>query len=122
MSSARLYDVDFAVTSSSRHFEGALEIYAVGCFDVDELPAYRNRMAFLHAMQCGYTSLEAALKHMLAILDEDAPAARESYSLDLVRRESRPIPGFASGDRLGGAGGSNRRSTAFPTGDVARLR
>lgn len=93
MRDARWIEVDASVASATKHFARAVELYEAGEFEGDDLPAYRNRMALLHAMESGYSSLEAALERVLAIIDEERPADSRSYHVDLVKRVRMALPG-----------------------------
>ncbi|MBC8129228.1 MAG: hypothetical protein H7Y08_02765 [Rhizobiaceae bacterium] len=92
MSDARWLDVADDVGSAVHHFTMAVRIFELGEMDGDDLDAYRNRMAFMQAMQSGYTSLEGGLERLLAILSEERPSGGD-YHATLVRRVSRPVPG-----------------------------
>lgn len=48
-----------------------------------------QRMAFMHAMLAGHTSLEKALLRVLEVIGEDAPSGHQWHA-DLIRRVSRP--------------------------------
>jgi hypothetical protein len=93
---ARWTEVDDDIASACRHFANAARLFDDGGFEADGLMGYRNRMALMHAMQAGHTSLEGALKRTLEILNEEAPRGEQSHA-DLVRRVSRPMnrPGHA---------------------------
>ena len=92
MADARWLDVDTVVASSVRHFSGALELAKEGEFRLPDRDGYRAAMAFLHAMQSGHGSAEAALLRILAILNEKAPSG-EDWQQVLIERCSRPVPG-----------------------------
>jgi hypothetical protein len=96
MSDARWIEVEDDIESACRHFGNAAMLYDQGGFDVADLSGYKSRMALLHAMQAGHTSLEAALKRVLEILGEDSPAGDYSHA-DLIKRAARAItaPGLA---------------------------
>ena len=49
-------------------------------------------MASLRAVQSGYTSFEASLTRLFALLDEPRPSGPE-WQKDLVRRIAEPVPG-----------------------------
>ena len=89
MSDARWQDVNADVAATVRHFSLAVQLYEAGGFDAPGLDGYRAGMAFLHAMQSGHTSLEAALVRILELLGEEPPSGR-SWHADLIRRASRP--------------------------------
>ena len=92
MSDARWFEVDADVTAATWHLARSAELYDAGGFAGECLNAYRARMAFMHAMQSGHTSLESALLRMLDLLGEEAPSGRDWHA-DLIQRASRPIPG-----------------------------
>jgi ribonuclease HepT-like protein len=90
MTDARWIEVDDDLDSACRHFGNAARLYDEGGFDAGDLAGYRARMALLHAMQSGHASLEGALKRILEILGEEAPAGEQSHA-DLVKRVSRAV-------------------------------
>jgi len=92
MSDARWFEVDQDVAAAAGHLARSVELYDAGGFAGDDLDAYRARMAFMHAMQSGHTSLESALLRILDLLAEEAPSGRDWHA-DLIQRASRPIPG-----------------------------
>ena len=53
---------------------------------------YEAGMAFQHAMQAGYTSFEAAMKQLLALLEEPEPVGPDTHAA-LLRRLGQPIKG-----------------------------
>lgn len=89
MSDARWIEVEDDIESACRHFGNPAMLYDQGGFDVADLSGYKSRMALLHAMQAGHTSLEAALKRVLEILGEESPAGDYSHA-DLIKRAARP--------------------------------
>jgi len=92
MSDARWFEVDQDVAAAAGHLARSVELYDAGGFAGEDLNAYRARMAFMHAMQPGHTSLESALLRILDLLAEEAPSGRDWHA-DLIQRASRPIPG-----------------------------
>jgi len=90
MSDARWTEVDEDAAAAG-HFGRSVELFAAGGFIGEELDAYRARMAFMHAMQSGHTSLEAALSRILDLLGEEMPSGRDWHA-DLIRRAARPLP------------------------------
>lgn len=92
MSDARWFEVEEDAAAAAGHFARSVELYDAGGFTGDDLNAYRARMAFMHAMQSGHTSLEAALVRILDLLGEEAPSGRDRHA-DLVHRVSRHLPG-----------------------------
>jgi hypothetical protein len=89
---ARWLEVQDDVSSAVKHFRNAVAIEAQGLSGADDLPSYVGRMAFLQAMQAGYTSLEAVFERILEILGEEKPTSGHDYHAQLVRRVGRPIP------------------------------
>ena len=83
-------DVLADLRSSRRHFGAAVELYdearAAAAFD------YKTAMAFQHAMLAGYTSFEAVLKRLLAMLDELLPVGPDPHAV-LLRRIGEAVPG-----------------------------
>ena len=96
MTDARWAEVDDTIASACRHFANAARLFDDGGFEGADLVGYRNRMALMHAMQAGHTSLEGALKRVLELFGEEVPRGEQSHA-DLVRRVSRPLdlPGHA---------------------------
>jgi hypothetical protein len=92
MSDARWFEVDEDVAAAVKHFGMSVDLFAAGGFEGDDLGAYRARMALMHAMQSGHTSLESALVRILDLLGEEAPSGREWHA-DLIKRVSCEIPG-----------------------------
>lgn len=92
MSDARWFEVEEDVAAAVRHFGMSVKLFAAGGFDGDGIGAYAARMALMHAMQSGRTSLESALVRVLDLLGEEAPSGRD-WQADLIRRVSRGIAG-----------------------------
>lgn len=92
MTDARWLDVDDDLTSAIGHFGRSVEIFARGGFSGTDLQSYMARMALMHAMQSGYTSLEGAFERILELLGEEKPTG-PNYHADLLRRLSREIAG-----------------------------
>jgi len=91
MSDARWFDVEEDVKSAVGHFSKSVQIFELGGFDGNDLPAYIARMALMQSMQAGYTSLESAFERILEMIGEEKPAGA-NYHADLLRRVSRDIP------------------------------
>ena len=89
---ARWYDVDAAIADAVEHFGKAVQLFALGEFEGDDLKSYQAAMALMHAMQSGHTSLEGALLRILALLGETPPSG-ERWHEDLVRRAAHPLAG-----------------------------
>ncbi len=92
MSDARWTDVFEDARQAAEHFARSVQLYEAGGFSGDDLDAYRARMAFMHAVQSGHTSLEAALLRILEILGEETPTG-EQWHRDLITRAARAMPG-----------------------------
>jgi hypothetical protein len=93
MSDARWLDVQDDVASAIRHFGNAIAIHAEGLSGDVNLQAYKGRMAFMQAMQAGYSSLETALERIFEIIGEQRPTTGRDYHAQLIRRAAREIPG-----------------------------
>lgn len=93
MSDARWFDIDADIDAAVTHFTRAAELFRTRDMNGDALDAYMARMAFMHAVMAGHTSLENALNRILKLLGEEPPSG-ETWHADLIRRVSR-----ASGDR-----------------------
>jgi hypothetical protein len=91
MIDARWLDIEDDLASSTKHFRNAIAIYQEGLAADDSLPAYKGRMAFMQAMQAGYTSMETAFERMLEVLGETKPTGSRDYHAQLVR-VARAIP------------------------------
>ena len=83
-------DIDADLSSAKRHYREALGLFGLPIFAIARAPDYLHEMAFLHAMQCGYTSFEAALKRLLVLIDEDLPQGGDTHKslLDRARRSA----------------------------------
>lgn len=92
MTDARWLDIEDDLASSTKHFRNAIAIYQEGLAADDSLPAYKGRMAFMQAMQAGYTSMETAFERLLEVLGETKPTGSRDYHAQLVRRVARAIP------------------------------
>jgi hypothetical protein len=92
LSDARWADVLEDAKEAATHFANAVRLFEIGGFHGDELEPYRDRMAFMHAVQAGHTSFEAALLRVLEILGEEKPTGNQ-WHRDLIRRAARQIEG-----------------------------
>lgn len=92
MRDARWFEVDEDVAAAVEHFGRSVELFAEGGFESGELSGYKARMALMHAMQSGHTSMEAALIRTLKLLGEETPAGNDWHA-DLIRRVSRDVGG-----------------------------
>ena len=92
MSDARWIDIaaDFAAAAS--HFRNSAALYDLGGLDGSDLDGYRARMAFMHAMLAGHTSLESGLVRILELIGEERPAGNQ-WQADLIRRAGLDRPG-----------------------------
>jgi hypothetical protein len=88
MSDDRWLDIETSVESATEHFSRAGEIYRRGGLHDTTLDGYVMRMAFMHAMQSGHTSLETVLIRILEFQGEDAPTGHQWHA-DLIARASR---------------------------------
>jgi hypothetical protein len=92
MSDARWFEIDAAVAAAVRHFAGAVLIYQkVPAAQTDD-DRYLVEMAFMHAMQAGHTSLQAALLRVLELCSENAPTGA-NWHMDLIRRAANAVGG-----------------------------
>ncbi len=91
MSDARWFEVEVAITAAVRHFTGATQLFARLPDLHDPLDAYGLEMGFMHAMQSGHTSLEAALLRILDICGEEPPSGARWHA-DLIARASHALP------------------------------
>lgn len=78
------------IQSAVRHFDMSKKLFDRKGFDVDSAEGYIARMAIMHSMQAGYTSLESGIKRILNILDEALPYGDEWHS-DLLKRSAMII-------------------------------
>ena len=90
MSDDRWLEIDSSVATSVSHFGNAVEIYRQPGLNDDSMPGYIRRMAFMHAMLAGYTSLETALVRILEVRGEDTPTGRQWHA-DLIQRAGRAV-------------------------------
>lgn len=87
MSDARWIEVLSDSEDAVTHLSNGVRLYKAGGFDGLGLDACRARMAFMHALQAGHTSLEFALLRFLDILNEERPGG-EQWHRDLILRAS----------------------------------
>lgn len=90
MMAALWSDVFDDLASAKKHFQQAVAIFSEGALKTRSEPDYVHEMAFLHAMQSGYTSFETGLKRIFSLLDEALPVGRDSHAA-LLKRASRPL-------------------------------
>ena len=92
MTDARWLDVERDIASGLYHIERAIALYESRELQGSEDNSYYNRMAFLHSMQSGYTSLENALVRVLTVLEEERPDGQDWHET-LLRRLGNYFPG-----------------------------
>lgn len=92
MMAALWSDVDADIGSALRHFGQAVRLFREERFSGIAPPGYLDEMAFLHAMQSGYTSFEAGMKRVLALIDEELPKGGDSHAA-LLGRLHQDLPG-----------------------------
>jgi len=92
MTDARWLEVDDDLKSAEEHFRNAVALFDEGLSAGRDLQSYKGRMAFMQAMQAGYTSLEGAFGRILEILGEEKPTSGDDYHAQIVRRVGRAIP------------------------------
>lgn len=90
MSDARWFEIDAAIAAAIRHFSGAVLIYEKAPAAQAHDERYLVEMAFMHAMQSGHTSLEAAFLRILDLCGEEPPTG-SSWHTDLIKRVSNPV-------------------------------
>ncbi len=78
-------DIERDVSSSRRHFAKAIEVFGHLRGASGEENYYFQTAAFMHAMLSGYTSFEAAMKRLLALLGEPLPSGSDWHTA-LVQR------------------------------------
>ena len=92
MSDARWTEVEEDVAAATGHLGRSVELFGAGGFSGEGIEAYKARMAFMHVMQSGHTSLESALVRIMDRLGEEPPTGRDWHA-DLIRRAARAIGG-----------------------------
>jgi hypothetical protein len=88
MSDSRWLEIEADIASAADHFGRAATIYQTDGLQADTMDGYILRMAFMHAMMAGHTSLETALVRTLELQGED-PAQGRQWHADLRRRAGR---------------------------------
>jgi hypothetical protein len=86
MTNARWQDVDADIASAKEHLAAAVSAYRSG--KPADMADYWNAMAFQHAMYAGYTSFEAGVERVFAMLGEDLPVGRDWHRKLLERAAS----------------------------------
>jgi hypothetical protein len=92
LSDARWIEVFDDARDAVTHYSNGGRLFEAGGFTGDELNAYQARMAFMHAIQSGHTSLEASLLRILDILAEERPGG-DQWHRDLISRASKATAG-----------------------------
>jgi hypothetical protein len=92
MSDKRWLKVDEMIASALRHFGSGVSFFRVGNFEGETFEAYRDRMAFLHMMEAGYTSLEAGFERIMELIGEAKPSGSD-YHAKILERVALPYPG-----------------------------
>ncbi len=92
MTAALWDDVLADVASSTRHYGHAVDMFDADLTRGDPRRRYEAGMAFQHAMQAAYTSFEAAMKRLLALLDEPEPVGPDTQAA-LPRRLGQAVGG-----------------------------
>src|SRR6185369_7566871 len=92
MSDDRWIEVRNDFQSAQKHFETAQKLYLRGSGTDDEDQEQVFALAFMHAMQAGYTSLESGMVRIMTMVHEDVPQGEQSHA-DVVRRMSLAIDG-----------------------------
>jgi hypothetical protein len=88
MSDARWFDVEADTAAAANHFARAVQIYRDAGLRDDTMDGYTRRMAFMHAMHAGHTSVEKVLLRILEIQGEEVPSGRQWHA-DLIHRAAR---------------------------------
>jgi hypothetical protein len=88
MSDARWSDIDTDTTAAVTHFSRAIQIYGEAGLRDDTMDGYMRRMAFMHAMHAGHTSLERVLLRIIEMQGEEAPSGRQWHA-DPIKRAAR---------------------------------
>ena len=91
MTSARWHDVRDELGTGIAHLENACRLFDAFGMDGEDLRAYANRMALMHAMQAGYTSIETGLDRVLHLLGEERPQGPDRHKA-LLRRLASQLP------------------------------
>jgi hypothetical protein len=90
VTSARWHDVRDELKTGVAHLDSACSMFDEFSLVGDDLRAYANRMALMHAMQSGYTSIEAGLDRILQLLGEERPQGADWHKA-LLRRVASPL-------------------------------
>ena len=90
MSDPRWLRIEDEFEDACDYFRGAVRIFEKGILHGKDEAAWEARMAFMHAMQSGHTSLESGLERILALLDEEHPGG-PNWHADLLLQVARPV-------------------------------
>ena len=88
VSDGRWSDIEADTAAAVDHFSRAIQIYRGPGLQDDSMDGYVRRMAFMHAMLAGHTSLESTLLRILQIQGEEAPSGGQWHA-DLIQRAGR---------------------------------
>jgi len=91
MSDARWIEVTREAALAAEYLGNSVELYGRD-FNGQSIDAFAARMAFMHAVQSGYTSLESALARIFEMLDEPRPSG-DHWHRQLVARACLPVSG-----------------------------
>ena len=89
-SDASWFDIQASVTAAVRHFGGAVDLFDRLPHINNEKDRYAFEMGFMHAMQSGHTSMEAALLRILGLFKEEAPTGARWHA-DLIDHVVQPV-------------------------------
>lgn len=119
MSDARWSDIDADTSAAVNHFSLAIRIYCGVDLRDDTLDGYTRRMAFMHAMHAGHTSMEKVLLRILEIQGEDAERPPMAFRPDPPGRAGHLGP---AGHPPAGPGACRRPDPQVQAFCRARLR
>jgi hypothetical protein len=88
MSDGRWSEIEADTTAAVDHFSRAIQIYRQSGLHDGNMDGYIRRMAFMHAMLAGHTSLEKVLLRLLQVQEEEAPSGGQWHA-DLIQRAGR---------------------------------
>ena len=120
MSDARRSDIEADTAARGDPFLPRHPDLSGGGSADDTMDGYTRRMAFMHAMHAGHTSMEKALLRILEIQGEEAPSGRQ-WLADLIQRAGRD-DGRSSGDPAARPAAGRRPDAQVPPFCGACLR
>lgn len=88
MSDERWSDIETDCAAAVDHFSRAVQIYRLPGLHDESMDGYVHRMAFMHAMLAGHTSLKKALLRILQVQGEETPSGSQWHA-DLIQRAGR---------------------------------